>query len=151
MTAATVLESTAFSAVELGVTPRPQTVLQAMQPPAGYRVVRPQQQVTTLEAQGWALVRPVPGFRLAGCVLRGVENAGRRDPVLHAVFTDGLTLVSLFVETFDDKLHRGEGHNQQGATSSLSQRRGEHWFTVVSAAPLPTLKLFAAAMDKRSP
>jgi sigma-E factor negative regulatory protein RseB len=146
-----VLESTAFSALDLGMAAQPQSVLQAMQPPAGYRVVRPQQQVTTLEAQGWALARPVPGFRLAGSVLRGVENAGKRDPVLHAVFTDGLTLVSLFVETFDDKLHRGEAHNQQGATSSLSQRRGEHWFTVVAAAPLPTLRLFAGAMDKRSP
>ncbi len=149
--AAQVLESTAFSALELGVPARPQNVLQAMQPPADYRVVRPLQQVTTLEAQGWALARPVPGFRLAGSVLRGMENAGTRDPVLHAVFTDGLTLVSLFVETYDDKLHRSEGHSQQGATSSLSQRRGDHWFTVVAAVPVATLKLFAAAMDKRSP
>ena len=146
-----VLESTAFSALELGVPARPQSVLQAMQPPAGYRVTRPQQQVTTLDAQGWALVRPVKGFRLAGSVLRGVENAGKRSPVLHAVFTDGLALVSLFVESYDEQVHRSESHNQQGATSSVSQRRGEHWFTVVGAAPLPTLQLFAAAMDKRSP
>lgn len=146
-----VLESSAFSALELGVPARPQVVLQAMQPPAGYRVVRPQQQVTTLDAQGWALARPVRGFRLAGSVLRGIENAGKRSPVLHAVFTDGLALVSLFVENFDEQLHRGESHNQQGATSSLSQRRGDHWFTVVGAVPVATLQLFAAAMDKRSP
>jgi len=146
-----VLESTAFSALELGVPARPQAVLQAMQPPAGYRVTRPQQQVTTLDAQGWALVRPVKGFRLAGSVLRGIENAGKRSPVLHAVFTDGLALVSLFVESYDEQLHRSESHNQQGATSSLSQRRGEHWFTVVGGVPPATLQLFAAAMDKRSP
>lgn len=146
-----VLESTAFSLLDQGLPARPQAVLQAMQPPAAYRVVRPQQQVTTLEAQGFALLRPVPGFRLAGTVLRGMENTGKRDPVLHAVFTDGLVLVSLFVETYDEKIHRGEAHNQQGATSSLSQRRGEHWLTVVAAAPLATLRLFAAALDKRSP
>jgi sigma-E factor negative regulatory protein RseB len=146
-----VLESAAFSALELGVPPRPQDVLQAMQPPAGYRVTRPQQQVTTLDAQGWALARPVKGFRLAGSVLRGVDNAGKRSPVLHAVFSDGLALVSLFVETHDEQLHRGEAHNQQGATSSLSLRRGEHWFTVVGGVPLATLQLFAAALDRRSP
>ncbi len=146
-----VLESTAFSALELGVPARPQTVLQAMQPPAGYRVTRPQQQVTTLDAQGWALVRPVKGFRLAGSVLRGIENAGRRSPVLHAVFTDGLALVSLFVEKYDEQLHRGESHNQQGATSSVALRRGEHWFTVVGGVPSATLELFSVAMDKRSP
>jgi sigma-E factor negative regulatory protein RseB len=93
----------------------------------------------------------VPGFRLAASVLRGMENAGKRDPVLHAVFTDGVALVSLFVETFDEKLHRTEGHNQQGATSSLSVRRGEHWFTVVTSAPQVTLRQFAAALNKRSP
>ena len=146
-----VLESTAFSSLDQGLTARPQAVLQDMQPPPAYRVVRPQQQVTTLESQGWALLRPVPGFRLAGSVLRGMENAGQRDPVLHAVFTDGLVLVSLFVETYDEKIHRGEAHNQQGATSSLSQRRGDNWLTVVAAAPLATLRLFAAAMDRRSP
>ena len=146
-----VLESTAFSSLDQGLPARPQAVLQAMQPPAAYRVVRPQQQVTTLEAQGFTLLRPVPGFRLAGSVLRGMENAGKRDPVLHAVFTDGLVLVSLFVETYDETVHRGEAHNQQGATSSLSQRRGENWLTVVAAAPLATLRLFAAALDKRSP
>ena len=146
-----VLESTAFSSLEQGLAARPQVVLQAMQPPAAYRIVRPQQQVTTLETQGWALLRPVPGFRLAGSVLRGMDNAGKRDPVLHAVFTDGLVLVSLCVETYDEKVHRGEAHNQQGATSSLSQRRGEHWLTVVAAAPLATLRSFAAALDKRSP
>lgn len=146
-----VLESSAFSALELGVPARPQEVLQAMQPPAGYRVVKPQQQATTLDAQGWALARPVHGFRLAGSVLRGIENAGKRSPVLHAVFTDGLALVSLFIESYDEQVHRGESHNQQGATSSLSQRRGEHWFTVVGAVPVTTLYAFAAALDKRSP
>jgi sigma-E factor negative regulatory protein RseB len=122
-----------------------------MQPPADYRVLRPPQKLTTLEAEGWTLSRPVAGFRLAGSVLRGMESAGQREPVLHVVFTDGLTLVSLFIEAFDDKLHFSETHSQQGATSTLSLRHGEHWLTVVAAAPLETLRLFAGALDKRSP
>ena len=145
-----VVESTAFSTLELGVPARPQAVLQAMQVPAGYRVVRPQQQLTTLDAQAWALNRPVPGFKLAGSVLRGMENTGQREPVLHALFTDGVTLVSLFVEGYNAALHRSEGLSQQGATASLSQRRGEHWFTVVGAVPPSTLKLFVAALEKRT-
>ena len=61
-----------------------------------------------------------------------------------------LTLVSVFVESFNAAVHRSEGLSQQGATASLSHRRGEHWFTVVGAVPPGSLKLFAAALEKRA-
>jgi sigma-E factor negative regulatory protein RseB len=145
------LESTAFSALELGVVPKPQQVLQGMQPGAGYTITRPQQRLTALDAEGWVLARPVPGFRLAASVLRGMEAASPRVPVFHALFTDGLTLVSLFVESFDAQLHRAESAGQRGATASLTQRRGEHWFVAVGDVPVSTLKLFVAALDRRGP
>jgi sigma-E factor negative regulatory protein RseB len=40
---------------------------------------------------------------------------------------------------------------QHGATAMLTQRRGEHWLTAVGDVPLATLKLFAAALDRRRP
>ncbi len=148
---ATVLESTAFSEIEVGVRPQPQAVLQATRKLDGYRTLRPQQSRTTLEAEGWTLAKPVGGFRLAGCVRRGMANAGDDSPVLQSVFTDGLTHVSLFVEAFKAQFHRGEMQARQGATSTMTMRRGEHWVTVVGDVPPATLKLFADALQRRLP
>jgi sigma-E factor negative regulatory protein RseB len=149
-----VLESTAFSEINIGVRPQPEQVLQPLRNPRqldGYRVLRPLQQRTELEAEGWTLARPVPGFTLGGCVRRGMETAGEGAQVLQAVFSDGLTHVSLFIEPFKPQRHRGELQAQQGATSTLMLRRGEHWITVVGDVPAATLKLFAAAVERRKP
>lgn len=149
-----VLESTAFSEIAIGIKPQPDTVLQEIRNPRkldGYRVVRPQQQRTALEAEGWTLPRPVPGFKLSGCVRRGMDTAGDDEPVLQAVFTDGLTHVSLFVEPFKPKRHRSEMQARQGATGTLMQRRGDYWVTVVGDVPPNTLKLFVDALERRKP
>jgi sigma-E factor negative regulatory protein RseB len=148
-----ILESTAFSEINIGVRPQPDAVLQVLRNPRGldgYRVVRPQQQRTELEAEGWALARPVAGFRLVGCVRRGMEaGGGSSAQVLQAVFSDGLTHVSLFAEPFQPERHRSELQAQQGATGTVMLRRGEHWITVVGDVPPATLKLFANALERR--
>lgn len=146
-----VLESTAFSEVEVGVKPQPELVLRLMNKFDGYQVLRPQQRRTTLEAEGWALARPVAGFRLAGCMRRGMETAGDDEPVLQAVFTDGLTLVSVFVEPYKLERHRVEVQAQLGATATVMVRRAEHWVTAVGDVPPATLRLFTAAFERHRP
>ncbi len=147
----TVLESTAFSEVEIGVRPQPEQVLQLMRKLDGYRVLRPQQTRTTLDAEGWAMVRPVSGFRLAGCMRRGMDTAGDEAAVLQAVFSDGLTHVSVFLEPFKPQRHKSDMLAHQGATATLMSRRGEHWITVVGDVPAATLKLFIDAIERKRP
>ena len=144
-----VLESTAFSEIEIGVPPRPDTVLRAIAKLDDYRVVRPSKQRTTLEAEGWTLAQPVPGFGLAGCLKRALPSAGAEEPVLQAVFTDGLTHVSVFVETYQPQRHAEEVLGRQGATATVTRRRGEHWITAVGDVPPATLELFVAALERR--
>lgn len=144
-----VLESTAFSEVDIGIRPQPDLVLQVTRRLDGYRMLRPQQQRTTLEAEGWVLARPVPGFRHTGCMRRAMATASGEGPVLQNVFSDGLTHVSLFVEPYKAEYHRNEMQAQQGATTTLMQRRGEHWITVVGDVPAATLKLFVQALERR--
>ena len=144
-----VIESTAFSEIEIGVKPQPETVLKAIRRIDDYRIVRPRQKRTTLDAEGWALARPVSGFRLAGCLRRGMETAGENEPVLQAVFSDGLTHVSVFLEAYDAQRHRNEMQARQGATATLTRRRGDHWVTVVGDVPPSTLALFADAIERR--
>jgi sigma-E factor negative regulatory protein RseB len=151
-----VLESTAFSEVAIGAKAQPDSVTQAMQnlgKQSGWRIVKPQQQRSSLDSEGWVLARPVAGFKLAGCVRRGMDATGDEQPVLQAVFSDGLTHVSLFVESYQPQRHHSETQlqAQHGATAMLTQRRGEHWLTAVGDVPPATLKLFAAALDRRRP
>jgi sigma-E factor negative regulatory protein RseB len=149
---APVLESTAFSEVDVGVRPQPALVLQAMldpRRPGAYRVVRPEQERTSLAAEGWVLAHPVPGFVLAGCIRRGMQTTGDDESVLQTVFSDGLTHVSVFVEPFQPDRHRGETRARRGATSTLIQRRGDYWFTAVGDVPPATLDLFAQALGRR--
>jgi len=150
-----VLESSAFSQIEIGVRPQPESVLTPMSRLDGYRVLRPQQLATQLEAEGWAMVRTVPGFVLAGCLKRPLDitaAAGSQrvtHQVLQAVFSDGLTHVSLFVEPFDASRHKVGLQAQIGATATMTLRRGDFWVTALGEVPMATLKLFNDALDRK--
>lgn len=147
----TLLESTAFTEVEIGVKPQPDFVLKLLRGLDGWRQLRPQQRLTTPEAEGWQLARPVPGFRFAGAMRRGMEASGDGEPVLQAVFSDGLAHVSVFIEAYRPQRHRHEVQAQQGATGTVMQRRDDHWITVVGDVPAATLTQFAAAFERRRP
>jgi sigma-E factor negative regulatory protein RseB len=165
-----VLESAAFSEVEIGVKPQPRNVKQAAARPAadGYRVVRPKQQRVQLEDEGWGYRTSVPGFVLTGCVRRELEAspdngngeakpavgaAAASDPtaapVLQAVFSDGLAHVSVFIEPFDERRHRQEMQAHLGATSTVTLRRDGHWFTAVGDAPPGTLRQIAESLQRK--
>jgi sigma-E factor negative regulatory protein RseB len=149
-----VLETSAFSDVTIGNSAKPQTVQSALKKIAnGWQVRRPMSQRTSLEAEGWHLKLPVAGFRQTGCFRRQLDPApGDSDraqaEVLQAVFTDGLTHVSLFIEPYRADRHRPGGATA-GATHTWMQASGTHWVTVVGDAPMATLKLFSAALERK--
>lgn len=149
-----VLESSGFSEVEIGVRAQPESVLQPLRKAAGYKVLRAQHVPTQLESEGWLMARALPGFRLASCVRRPLEasaadEARPQQQMLQAVYSDGLTHVSLFIEQFDAARHRKEVQGQLGATSTLMQRRGEHWITVMGDVPMPTLRQLLDSLERR--
>ncbi len=148
-----VLESSAFSQVEIDVKPRPQTVLQPMKHLDGYRQVRPAPQPIKLDSEGWALGSLVPGFQLSNCTRRPLdpaEGGTSQATVLQAVFSDGLTHVSLFVEPIDRARHTRPLLTQVGATNTLMQPHGDGWWvTVIGDVPAQTLKQFHQALERR--
>ena len=150
-----VLETSAFSEVSIGVRAQPDTVLQAMRKLDGYRVVRPTLTPTRLESEGWTMRAVAPGFRPVSCVSRRMESPSETQadpaepPVIQAIYSDGLTYVSVFIEPYRPERHQRALLASHGATLTLAQRHGDWWVTVVGDAPPATLKTFAGALERK--
>lgn len=151
-----VIESSAFSELVLGARLQPALLMQEMNRLQGYRVLRPVTIRTDLAREGWVLREAVPGFMSLSCVKRPLEPSATRVPEqggfqLQAIYSDGLTHVSVFIEPGEAGNGRHEGLSTLGATSSLSARQGEWWITVVGDVPATTLQRFAASIERRKP
>lgn len=147
------LESAAFSDVTIGGKPRAESVLGPMRRLDGYRIVRPAVAKTQLEAEGWTMARRVPGFQLVSCVKRPLAGAheaasGTEAQVVQAVFSDGMTHVSVFLEPFDEQRHQPVA-TSLGATHTWMQRAGSWWITAMGDVPMATVRQFAAALERR--
>lgn len=151
-----VIESSAFSELVLGARLQPASLMQEMNRLQGYHVLRPVTVRTDLAREGWVLREAVPGFVSLSCIRRPLEPTAAQVPaqggfMLQAIYSDGLTHVSVFIEPGDAGGGRLEGLSTLGATSSLSARQGEWWITVVGDVPAATLRRFAASIERRKP
>lgn len=158
-----VLESSSFSEIDIGVRPQAESVRAAMRQTAGWQRVSLPSVPTQLETEGWQLAALPAGFRLLGCVRKPValpppaSADGRATPpaapppqTLHAVFSDGLTRVSLFIEPQPPGRPVGALVTRMGATHTVVQGAAERWRVVLMGdVPVTTLKRFAAALERR--
>lgn len=148
-----VLEVSAFSDLTLNVKPRTEAVLQEMKRLDGYAVQRPTLESVDLERAGWVLKQAPPGFKHVASVRRSFVSASPADgappAVLQAIYSDGLTHVSIFVEPGGAGVQRHEDILSLGATQTLVRRQGDAWLTVIGDVPVLTLRAFANAMEPR--
>ena len=147
-----VLESSAFTEVQIGGRLSADQVLGPMKRLDGFKVVRAASERTQIEAEGWLLGKPVAGFQLVSCSKRPLaDTESQLAPVqvLQSVFSDGLTHVSVFIEPYDAQRHQQPMGTSLGATHTLSSRRGDWWFTVVGEVPMPTAQQFTALFERR--
>lgn len=145
-----VLESAAFSDVAIDSRRAAEAQVSARKRLEGYRVVRPPSQRAELDAEGWTLARAVPGFQLVSCMRRPLEGGGQGDGplVLQAVFSDGLTHVSVFAEPYDEGRHAPVSTSWGAAHVSMT-RHGQWWVTIVGDVPMPTIALFESALQRK--
>ena len=69
-------------------------------------------------------------------------------PVSHLVFSDGLAMVSVFVEELLDGDQALQGFSSRGAVNAFSRVANDHQITVVGDVPLPTIKQIATSVAK---
>jgi len=147
-----VLEQSAFSELRLDVPVSMDKLSRMMAQTDGYQVEKPEMVKTTAAAQGWALGAGVPGFVSMNCFVRQLALAGagsRPEATLQWIFSDGLASVSLFIEPYDPRRHVQVGHAVMGATSTLTQRKGDWWLTAVGEVPWQTLAVFAQGLERK--
>ncbi|SDV50987.1 MucB/RseB C-terminal domain-containing protein [Chitinasiproducens palmae] len=94
----------------------------------------------------------VPGFRKLGEWRQAMAaRAPGQAPVsvVQAVFGDGVTGVSVFLEPVGTS-NRQARQVRSGATNLIAEQHGEQWVTVVGEAPIETLQRFASSLEYKA-
>jgi sigma-E factor negative regulatory protein RseB len=148
-----VLESLAFSDVDLDAKAGWAYRDDPMRGHEGYRLVRLVAQPTRLQDEGWRLTGLPPGFRLLDCVRRTMgDPLATAQPAdlrtVQAVFSDGLARVSVFIEPVEPGASRRPLLTKLGATFTLMKPLGDWWLTVMGDVPVDTLKRFAGGLQR---
>lgn len=147
-----VLESAAFVDLRLGARPSAEQFLKPMKQLDGWRVQRPSVERTQLDAEGWLMSKPVPGFQLVSCIRRPLDVGSGDGPppqVIQSVFSDGLAQVSVFIERFDPQRHTRAIGSVTGASHTVMARRGDWWITVVGEVPMATAQQFETGLERK--
>jgi sigma-E factor negative regulatory protein RseB len=148
------LESSGFSDVNIGVKPDAAAIYAELHRTDGYHVVRPSVERTRLESEGWTILAGMlpSGFQPLGCVRRALNMPGAtavQARVLQAIWSDGITHVSLFIEPYQPQRHLDEGLTVIGATHTLTRRVNDMWLTAVGDVPPAALDQFVRALERK--
>lgn len=148
-----VLESVGFTELAMGVRPQIDTLQAPLRHLDGYRVAKATALPVRLESEGWQLGALPAGFRELHCARRvlGPANDPNAPVVLQAIYGDGLTHVSVFIEPFQQDRHQARSSAPVGATNTLALRRDAYWITLVGDVPAETLQRFGDALTRRRP
>ena len=104
---------------------------------------------TSLAASGWTIKPELPGFRKVTEMKR--SHGGARE-VGHAVYSDGLAAVSVFIEPIAKKTSLPQpGLSRQGSINIYSRQLENHLVTVVGEAPAESVRKLAESVEYRRP
>ena len=93
---------------------------------------------------GWAVARPLPGFRKTTEFRRSI--AGRSGTVAHIVFSDGLAAISVFIEPMPGP--RAVPHlSHQGSVNIYTRQVAEYMVTALGEAPAATVMQLARSLE----
>lgn len=116
---------------------------------AGKRVIWRNDTVGEIAAADsqWGVRKLPSGFRKVSETRRSMP--GKKSPVTHSVFSDGLATVSLFVEPLEDAVRRRHGASGQGAINVYARTLPEAQITVLGEVPPGAVKQIAHSVVKK--
>ncbi len=95
----------------------------------------------------WVVSDLPPGFHKIMEMKRKLP--GRKTPVEHMVYSDGLVAVSVFVEPVVGKRHLAEGFSSQGVINVYSRPIFGHQVTVLGEVPAATVMQIANSVSRK--
>ena len=113
--------------------------------PAGFRLVRSPGQPVRSRASGppWQAARVPPGFRLIRT--RSQVLPGADQPVQHLVYSDGMAVVSVFIEA-GGQVQPAPVETTVGSASAFSATVGGIQVTAVGEVPPSTVRIIATSV-----
>lgn len=101
----------------------------------------------TSAESAWAVKQLPTGFRKVMETRRAMP--GKKNPVTHAVYSDGLATVSLFVEPLEDATRQRQGVSGQGPINVYSRTLSDAQITVLGEVPPAAVKQIAHSVGKK--
>jgi sigma-E factor negative regulatory protein RseB len=143
-----VVEQFAFTDVQVNA-----KIDKAMVEPS-WPTVPPEWQVKQLSAgdveaheTGWAVTRTPPGFAK---IMEGYRKLrGRKNPVAHIVFSDGLVAISVFVEPFATASVPIGMRQAEGGLNVYSVKQDDNVVTVMGEVPPATVRQIGNSVARR--
>ncbi len=133
-----VVEKMGFTDVQIG-TPVDRAALKPSWSVAGWRVARRDVKAAEMASLGWSLAAPA-GFIKVMEVQRAMPgNDGQERPAMQAVYSDGLAMFSVLIET-GGAGGAATAAARRGPTSVASRRVGDATVTVVGEVPPATTR-----------
>lgn len=99
------------------------------------------------EDVSWGFKSLPAGFRLQSIVRRTMRGSGGE--ALHAVFSDGLASVSVFIEGIGKVVPAQAGPGSSGSTGIFKRVLGDHLVTALGEVPATTLQRIAEGVELR--
>lgn len=142
-----VLEQVGFSDLRIHANGDDERFKQRWTHAQGWRVEQMVSEAVPADQAQWVVKdHGVPGFRLLAILKRVGHKAAS---VAHMKFSDGLAVVSVFIEPAE--IHKGtqQGASQMGCLSVFARRLGNYWVTAMGEVPTSTIRAIAQAIELR--
>ena len=97
-----------------------------------------------VETSGWTVNWLPEGFEMRNYKVQKMSESDM--PVSHMVYSDGLAMVSVFVEKLMSTTEPMQGYSSMGAVNAFSRVARDHQITVVGEIPLPTVRQIASSV-----
>jgi sigma-E factor negative regulatory protein RseB len=140
-----VVEQYMFTQVAIGK-PIPEFELKPQYPTKGIVWQRADEGTPTSSAGQWTAGHLPTGFTLSARMMRMLP--ARKQPVEHLVYSDGLAVVSVFVEKVGDEAKPNvlSGLTHMGAVHAFGKVVDGHQVTVVGETPAPTVDMIGESV-----
>jgi sigma-E factor negative regulatory protein RseB len=132
-----------FSEIEIGKQPEKAIFDVRM---AGKRMQPASLPASPLGEEAWA-VTPPPGYSKILEAMRPLP--GKKMPVLHRVYSDGMSNLSIFIEPIVNSASHLEGLSTEGAINIYGRRVADHKVTAIGEVPAAALLETANSVQKR--